>query len=401
MKKLVTSLFLLLGLSVAADGSYAQTPVPVGAPYITKAPRAAIGSIDAHDIMARPQHKKKMKGAVVPLAEETYMIYVDLESEELTNWTLPRLINFQSGETDTMVMFLQRFTNPFDGLSRIYLDSVYSFLQANNIVDQSNNRMEVSFWYAQQPNDAGIIFPLTRIGGTKNFAASTLPLEEITRIGSSFRTTGTKPRRRMINFDSTIVLRDQNGNDVSYEVHPTDFFVGVYVPAYSGLSFEDGEQNQIGVIGDAQFYEGEHDAEIHRGMALGFQYFVPWSGISFDDGDPIYANFAIIAKVSDQESVIVNSVDEESNSIFTLKQNYPNPFNPSTTISYSVTETMPVSIKVFNTMGVEVATLVNEVATAGEMQEISFNASNLPSGNYIYVMSAGGQTITKAMTLAK
>jgi len=85
---------------------------------------------------------------------------------------------------------------------------------------------------------------------------------------------------------------------------------------------------------------------------------------------------------------------------YELKQNYPNPFNPTTTISYSIPSDEHVTLKVFNTLGEEVAELVNEIKTAG-IYRTDFNAENLPSGIYFYTISAGKYTNTKKLLLIK
>lgn len=85
---------------------------------------------------------------------------------------------------------------------------------------------------------------------------------------------------------------------------------------------------------------------------------------------------------------------------FELSQNYPNPFNPSTRIDYSIAERSNVSIKVYDLLGKEVATLVNEVKDAGSNYVI-FDASNLSSGMYIYTITAGNFTASKKMMLMK
>jgi hypothetical protein len=68
---------------------------------------------------------------------------------------------------------------------------------------------------------------------------------------------------------------------------------------------------------------------------------------------------------------------------FALEQNYPNPFNPSTNIQYAIGSTQLVTLKVYDMLGNEVATLVNEEKTAGSY-ELTWNAFNLPSGIYFY-----------------
>jgi hypothetical protein len=85
---------------------------------------------------------------------------------------------------------------------------------------------------------------------------------------------------------------------------------------------------------------------------------------------------------------------------YILYQNYPNPFNPSTTIKYSIPELSRVTLKVFNVLGEEVTTLVNEEKIAGNYS-IEFNASNLPSGVYFYRLQAGSFTETKKMLILK
>ena len=83
-----------------------------------------------------------------------------------------------------------------------------------------------------------------------------------------------------------------------------------------------------------------------------------------------------------------------------LEQNYPNPFNPSTKIIYSIPKESLVTIKVYNYLGQEVATLVNEVKGEGQYN-LTWDASHYPSGIYFYRLSAGGETVGKKMALVK
>ena len=85
---------------------------------------------------------------------------------------------------------------------------------------------------------------------------------------------------------------------------------------------------------------------------------------------------------------------------FGLKQNFPNPFNPSTQINFTVPVTSNVQLKVFDTNGSEVATLVNQSKAAGTYA-VEFNASNLASGIYYYTITAGSFSTTKKMILMK
>ena len=85
---------------------------------------------------------------------------------------------------------------------------------------------------------------------------------------------------------------------------------------------------------------------------------------------------------------------------FLLSQNYPNPFNPSTKIKYSVPQVSQVQIKVFDVLGNEIETLVNEEKPVGTY-EITWYAEGLPSGVYFYQIKAGSFVETKKMVLMK
>jgi hypothetical protein len=100
--------------------------------------------------------------------------------------------------------------------------------------------------------------------------------------------------------------------------------------------------------------------------------------------------------------ILIVGVDDDISAPleFTLVQNYPNPFNPSTSIKYSLAAQSLVSLKVYDILGSEVATLVNTVQGTGAY-EVNFNASNLASGLYFYTLKAGNFTSTKKMMLLK
>jgi hypothetical protein len=85
---------------------------------------------------------------------------------------------------------------------------------------------------------------------------------------------------------------------------------------------------------------------------------------------------------------------------FRLGQNYPNPFNPTTNINYSLNQAGLVTLKVYDITGREVATLVNTRESAGE-HSVTFDATNLASGVYIYTLTSNGLRLTNRMTLIK
>jgi hypothetical protein len=101
-----------------------------------------------------------------------------------------------------------------------------------------------------------------------------------------------------------------------------------------------------------------------------------------------------------QTAVYVEKEDGGIPTGYTLSQNYPNPFNPSTTIRFTITQTAQTTLKVYDVMGREVAALVNETLTPGAYTT-KFDATNLPSGTYIYVLTSGGHRLTNKMLLLK
>ena len=98
--------------------------------------------------------------------------------------------------------------------------------------------------------------------------------------------------------------------------------------------------------------------------------------------------------------VVSVKTEEEIPQEFNLAQNYPNPFNPTTTIRYSIPTSGQVTLDVFNILGENIVKLVDQVKAAGNY-EVDFNASDLPSGTYLYQLRAGSFVETKKMILLK
>ncbi len=145
------------------------------------------------------------------------------------------------------------------------------------------------------------------------------------------------------------------------------------------------------------------------------------TGVSNTDGIASYPYplpdypFGVFAALNDDHAVtivgwnkifdaILNTTNvEDKNETpeeFNLYQNYPNPFNPGTKIKYAIGKKQYASLKVYDVLGNEVAVLVNEVKPAGEY-EVEFNAVGLPSGIYMYKLTAGTFVHTRKMLLIK
>ena len=105
----------------------------------------------------------------------------------------------------------------------------------------------------------------------------------------------------------------------------------------------------------------------------------------------------------DGDLPVVTSVEEIPGELpagYGLSQNYPNPFNPATTIEFSMAEAGFVSVRIYDLLGQEVKTLVNEQKAPGSYR-VTFDATDLPSGTYFYTLRAGGFAQTKKMILMK
>jgi hypothetical protein len=85
---------------------------------------------------------------------------------------------------------------------------------------------------------------------------------------------------------------------------------------------------------------------------------------------------------------------------YQLAQNYPNPFNPATNFEFRIAKLEWVTLKVFDVLGREISTLVNEERQAG-IYRVTWDASKLPSGVYFYRLRAGDFVETKKMVLTK
>ncbi len=132
----------------------------------------------------------------------------------------------------------------------------------------------------------------------------------------------------------------------------------------------------------------------HKSVVLSF----PLYYMNFDQAKALIENILI-----NKFKEVTDVNEEQSSSVptgFALIQNYPNPFNPSTVISYQLPFGSHTTLKVYNVLGKEIVTLVDEEKPAG-IYEVEFNAKGLSSGVYFYKLQAGNSVETKKMILLR
>jgi len=219
---------------------------------------------------------------------------------------------------------------------------------------------------------------------------------------------------------------DQNGNDLGFFVNsnllgPTNIWFDdngdLLVSDYNGTAVKrfDSSGNYL-----SDFITGIHFSEgvdffqngnilIGNGASSSVKMFDS-SGNYIEDFIPsgsggLMTPNAVVIRVTNVLSVDDNNLKSNS---FKLDQNYPNPFNPSTKIKFTIPSVVAggakpsqlITLKVFNVLGKEIATLINEELSTGE-HEVTFNATEFPSGIYFYQLKAGSFIQTNKMVYLK
>ncbi|MCX7759455.1 MAG: T9SS type A sorting domain-containing protein, partial [bacterium] len=161
------------------------------------------------------------------------------------------------------------------------------------------------------------------------------------------------------------------------------------------------------VLGEVTQFLEESDkgaVELYPGQHIDLIFFAP----SLEEGKRrsfVFVSNGRYDRIEDEKSLIAlkkqkSEQVKELPKDYSLSQNRPNPFNPVTTINYALPEPGFVTLKIYDVLGREVATLVSEYKEAG-YYEVSWDATNVPSGIYIYRLQAGNFTSVKKMVVMK
>lgn len=236
-------------------------------------------------------------------------------------------------------------------------------------------------------------------------------------------TSGTQPDSTYFEASEDMVLNGSKAGKLAYNFTDISGICRVFNSNKPSVGNVNDDHFGIWVYGDLSgnyleywFYQNQSTNVIARVDTL------DWSGWKFisvkksdleASGDLLFHSIVVRqASESNHIGVIyfddgsvgsITGVDETQTQMpekFALDQNYPNPFNPVTTISFNLPEAMDVSLEIFNILGQKVTTLVSAQMQSGH-HSVKWNASNLPSGIYVYYLNAGKYSESKKMMLLK
>jgi hypothetical protein len=194
------------------------------------------------------------------------------------------------------------------------------------------------------------------------------------------------------------ISQDYGSLNGYYQFHPT---INEMILIGLAYTFKDGILVGIGVveIESASSNYSQFSSEIIGNGQIPDSIMIQFQILSDSPTDPGIGSYAFIDQISFGQSTNI-----DDNSItpleFTLEQNYPNPFNPSTVIRFSIPQNDNVMLRVFDLLGKEVVTLINEFKLRG-VYEYEFNVSDLASGIYFYKLQSGDFVKTKKMIITK
>ncbi len=214
----------------------------------------------------------------------------------------------------------------------------------------------------------------------------------------SYRVDSTSGKIYRAYFDNDTLDYEELYLDLTAEIGDT-IYVDQFGDSYPIVLANEEEFNEWNINSKKRNYLGQstplYDLSLIKNIGLSYQ--LEWELVGYEDE----LKGAIINGIVYGDTTVVG-INDPDNTVkdFSLFQNYPNPFNPSTKIKFVIPKSSFVNLKVYDVLGREIVTLVNEEKSAGEY-EIEFDATGLPSGVYIYKLQAGSYTSFKKMILLR
>ncbi len=301
------------------------------------------------------------------------------DEDTLTSWNWIR--QFEDDTPDKFLGLIHGYNHRLDRAMAVAFDIPYGF--GNSYL------REVRIWWALKNDEVSDeTYLLEILDGTHSHGPNTsidpihstvYPLSEINAVNNDREA-----------FDPALVEPTIYTIDPPVSV-PSTFFVSVYFGEYN---MEEGEW-LAGIAATLDQKEGS----IFSNWLLTNDG--NWETIYFPTifGDERSPDMYIEAVIAGEDVVFVDGSDHPEVPLhFALRQNYPNPFNPSTVIGFHLPASGFVTLKIYNVLGEEVATLVNEERIAGSY-EVTWDATGFASGVYFYRLSGGNFTETKKLVL--
>ena len=282
-------------------------------------------------------------------------------------------IFLQSGNEFYVYLYLSRGGQPFDRTSEVpvlLVDNPYE-----TIVESNANPDESFYWDGSQWQD--MYYYEDPGGPTNNVNTANLCIKALTLDEGNIPVELTS--FTAVNKGTKVVLEWATAtetNNHQFEIYRRSIFENT-TGDWTLLGYREGK----GTTTEPQYYTYEDDITGINANTLEYRL----KQIDYD-GTYTYSEVVTVSNLAPNG--------------FVLEQNYPNPFNPSTKIKYSITGKQLVSLKVYDVLGNEITTLVNEEKPSGTY-EVEFNASNLSAGVYYYTIVTDGFVQTKKMILLK
>ena len=330
------------------------------------------------------------------------------------------------GNSDFALTFNSvNFTSPV--ASKVSSDAQLSTWYSVSPAIVSGDRCVVSV--APPPLDDPLQVPVRTLNVSATGLGSLIARVKITGVSNPAGTAGLVWRNDGSNVTSVssinpVTLNELAVTNPAWHVAPGDqplpvtltSFTALIVPSASGVRLEWKTSSEVNNYGYTVQRKGEGDpdfTDLPGAFVAGKGTTVEPQAYSYVDGSVAKAgSYSYRLKQQDLDgtvhytqsvniNVMVTDVAEAAPKVFQLMQNYPNPFNPSTQVKFSVETTGKATVKVYNMVGEQVATLFDGTAEAGRYYVATFDASRLATGIYFYRITTEKKNDVKKMLLVK